>query len=186
MTTYEEILAAAKTVAGFKEKTVESDEDYLKDLAKLVAVVDDATWNGLSQQAQKWYNMAVKAVNGGQKLPECPGYTYSAVQEEPPKPELKKPAAPKTENAPVPVSNGRAARTPGAIDAVRRVVIKHLDWNIEQVYNHLVQNGFPTVSRATVEVNVGDIKKVINVAKELGWTPPQKKHHEEPQAETKQ
>jgi stage V sporulation protein K len=53
----------------------ETEQVYLKRLvAEVTGILDDDTWNKLSQESQRWFNSAVEAINAKAPVPNCPGF----------------------------------------------------------------------------------------------------------------
>lgn len=188
-TVYESLLKAAQTVNFGKQRIDQSDDEYLTALVRAVSTVDDDTWAKIPLDAQQWYDKAATNINKrDEQIPPrhenpLPGFVG--------KDEIKETKAtttpPKGLTATELLSGSRASRfqastpnptpTPkergkkgkGYMDAVRRTVLIHPEWTSRQVYDHLKLNGYPDVKLDTISVDGGNVRRVIELAKEMGY-----------------
>lgn len=184
-TIYEQLFSVAQTQGLGKQKVGESDSDHLKALVRAINKVDETSWNKLSAQAQTWYNEAVIKVSAMKEPPSCPGFVGLDATEkikttsEPAKgmtateilkavPPTRSDVASKVQ-ASQPATPKAKKKTTGVMDALRRIVIIHPDWTSRQVYDYLRLNGFPDAKLDTISVDGGNIRRVIELAKELGY-----------------
>lgn len=178
MKLFEELFAAAST-KGLKpmSESGKTGDAYLIDMLVAVSQLSSDVWNGLSTTAQEWYNAAGTAANKRQPLPplegfhETPAATPELVKEKQkpvktPKPQTQ-PVTKAVEEPPV-VRKQRVFAKTGVIDAVRRTFIDHPDWTARQAHEELVKQ-FPQLALETVMVNAGDIRRVIALAREMGY-----------------
>lgn len=168
---YNQLVEAAQTV-GWTEDLTLSDQLFLKSLLKAVSKTSNDVWDKLSNRSKTWFNDAADANNVRNTtvlLPIPEGYI-----------ERDAPAVAKQEEAkkaiPVPIpTKAKATKVSGVIDAIRRALVTHQDWNNHQIHEFVQQNGFPALKLDTVQVNAGDVRKTIAVIKELGfWKEPEK------------
>ncbi len=57
---------------GVEKKRSEDNDAFLKRLVSKTSDLDDKAWNGLSTEAQDWFNSAADAINAKQAIPEFP------------------------------------------------------------------------------------------------------------------
>jgi hypothetical protein len=69
----------------------EDEQEFLVRLSESVADLEQADWDGLSSDAQEWYNAAVDANNSGDELPH-PDNDSAPAPAKKPAPAVKKPA----------------------------------------------------------------------------------------------
>jgi len=174
-TVFEAALRVAKTNGAQNQLTGQDDQNYLFSVLKALSTCDQDKWDQLGfvcPEAHKWYEAGAIANKNGTPIPFPQGYKPVILQKPPQKPVVKEPVKP-----PVPVAitkpeprkeREKQSKNSGILDAVRRTVALNQSWNAKQVHEHLLKNGFPEVSHALVAVNVGDIKRTINVLRELG------------------
>lgn len=178
MTIYEELYKAACTKGLLPRRQNQSDEGYLKLLLEKISGVDDNVWDSLTPEAAEWYNEAVAAVNQLKPIPACPGYKTVIVADDKPKSvetiSEKKSVAIKEKDATIKKKNSKPST--GVIDAIRKVVVLNPEWNTRQVYLYLRDNGWPNVNINTIAVDGGNIRRTIDLAKELDlWKTDDKK-----------
>lgn len=188
-TVYESLLKAAQTVNFSKQKIDQTDDEYLTALVRAIQTISDAEWAKLPKDAQEWYNKAATNVNQAQDDKPRPrqenpllGFVgKDEIEEvkqvtEPNKgltatellsksrasrfqASVPNPTAPKSE---------RGKKGKGYMDAVRKTVLVHPDWTSRQIYDYLKGNGFPEVKLDTISVDGGNVRRVIELAKEMG------------------
>lgn len=109
-----------EAAANLRKSRGESDDDYKLRVVEAINDVDDATWAGLSSEAQVWFNKATDCLNDKVPLPAYP-------EEEP---------------AAAPARSRRAAQEPAAEEAPATVtigvddevrVVNHRDKEVEGV-----------------------------------------------------
>lgn len=184
MTIFESLSKAAQTTGFGKQTPGESDDEYLIKLLRAVQKVPSNVWHMLPVQAQNWYNSAVEAHKESKPIPACPGYVgqeeakeiseakpgltaMEILQAKPPDPNK---AASRFQAAPIQVTKTKGKKKiTGVMDALRKVVILHPDWSSRQVYDYLRDNGYPDAKLDTISVDGGNIRRVIQLAKELGY-----------------
>ena len=148
----------------------------MRTILRAVHGADDQLWNSVPIPAQQWFNDAATAVSTANPVPPCPGFIgldevhRVAEMAEPPKGMTAKEVL----NTPRPqatvTSSPKAKRQgTGVMDALRRTVILHPEWTSRQLYDYLKLNGFPNAKLDTISVDGGNIRRVIEIAKELGY-----------------
>lgn len=188
----ETVFEAAFRVAknnGVKEQLPgQEDQVFLFSILKALGTCPQEDWDALGNSCPKahdWYQTAADANNKSRPIPFPDGFKQAkpVIPPPPPKPvvEIKQPTSHRLQTAVPNVANTPKAQTEprkekekrsknaGILDEIRKVVIQNPNWNARQVYEYIIANGFPTASQALVSVNVGDIKRVILVAKNLGY-----------------
>jgi hypothetical protein len=169
MTLFDEILTAAKTKGAVDIKPNETDDKYLEEIIRVIAIVDNPVWEGLSTDAKTWFNESVKAINLAQPLPEIDGFVR---RDSPKEIAPNSPIAVKTKTGAksifAPPSKKRNSNAVGVIEATRRIALEHEDWTISQIHSYLIINGYPDAKKDTVNVSVSDMKKVIQLLTSLG------------------
>lgn len=162
MQIYEQLRHAAETV-GWKEAEHlhEPDQKFLESLARAIATVNDNVWNGLHYEAQFWADRAAVAVNELKSIAIPDGY----VERDPKEPEPKKEEK-KTTTA---TSTTSGKKSNGVVDAIRKTLIQHPDWTNLHVKEFLATHDWPGVKLETVQVNAGDIRRVIQLARGMGY-----------------
>ena len=190
---FDHLYRVAQTAGVGKQEPGQSDQDYLKRILRAVHGVNEQLWNSIPVPAQQWFNEAATLVSQAKPIPPCPGFmgkdeiqkTIDTVV--PPKgltaeEALNQPVAPQTD----PQKRVHVASSPqvrpkladvtkpkrqvtGVMDALRRTVVVHPEWTSRQLYDYLKLNGFPNAKLDTISVDGGNIKRVIEIAKELGF-----------------
>lgn len=180
-TIFDHLFRVAQTKGVEKQQPGESDQDYLKKVLRAVHSVDVPVWNSLPLKAQEWFNEAATAVSSAHQVPLCPGFigkdevqkTVETVT--PPKglsaSEALATQTSKTQASRPTISNPtkRKREVTGIMDALRKTVILHPEWTSRQLYDYLKLNGFPNAKIETISVDGGNIKRVIELAKQLGY-----------------
>jgi len=190
-TVYESLLKAAQTVSFDKQRADETDDEHLTGLVKAIQTISDQEWAKLPKDAQEWYNTAAINVNQAQARDEKPrprdnnpllGFQGKDQIEETKQAEspqkglsatelLSKTRASRfqasTPNPTVKTEKGKKGK--GYMDAVRRTVLIHPDWTSRQIYDYLKLNGYPEVKLDTISVDGGNVRRVIELAKEMGF-----------------
>lgn len=174
-----------------EQSSGQSDTAYIELILISVGSLSEDDWNKLSTESQTWFNEAVVKKNKMQPLPECPGFkgsqTSSPRIETPPKgltateilsnpTTIIIPPVHGTDSGRVQSVQPNIANTPkqkkkttGIMDALRKTVVMHTDWTARQIWNHLKANGFPDAKLDTVSVDSGNYRRVIEIAKEMGF-----------------
>lgn len=157
----------------------EPDNDYLKNLVTSVSKLPDNQFWKLSGPAQNWFNNAASSYTTLKTIPDCPGFKEQQKNKVDIKPVIAgriQSVAPNIGNTPkakVVVAKTPEAvkikKNPGVMDAIRRCVILHPDWTTRKVYQYLKENGWPTVNLNTVAIDGGNIRRVIDLAREMGF-----------------
>lgn len=193
---FDELFKVAQPVGMQKQRIDQTDDEYLTTLVRAITTVDDEGWNSLSVQAQTWHNSAIDYVNKLLPVPVCPGFIGTEVVQHtratvvPPKGltadeifKSKPPtgtAASRFQSTP----SSPKVKATGIMDALRRTVIIHPEWTSRQVYDYLKLNGFPNAKLDTISVDGGNIRRVIEIARELGlWHDKKEEVKEEAEAE---
>lgn len=177
-TIFDHLFRVAQTKGVGKQEVGESDQDYLKKVLRAVNTVDTTIWNTLPVKAQQWFNDAATAVTTAHTVPVCPGFTgrdevQKSVETVTPPKGLSAQEALKTQKPqikpPLQSTPKRKREVTGIMDALRKTVILHPDWTTRQLYDYLRLNGFPNAKIDTISVDGGNIKRVIELAKQLGY-----------------
>lgn len=176
-TIFDHLFRVAQTKGVQKQQPGESDQDFLKKVLRAVHGVDEPTWNSLPIKAQQWYNDAATAVSTANPIPPCPGFNGKdeiqkvAETSVPPKGLTAQEALKQSVQVkpPITAQPKRKREVTGVMDALRRTVIFHPDWTTRQIFDYLKLNGFPNAKLDTISVDGGNIKRVIQIAKELGF-----------------
>lgn len=187
MTIFDQLYAIAAKCADMKKQGPEhSDEQYLRVLLEVIGdkgKVSNEEWNRLSIPAQTWFNDAVVAIRAMKPIPPCPGFIGRGESRKitqtssPPKglSAVEALASQPSKFQTVPPTFPREKKVvTGVMDAIRRVVILHPEWTSRQVYDYLKSNGYPNAKLDSISVDRGNIHRVIEIMKELGWQEPQK------------
>lgn len=152
MTVFEEIIKAAQTVKPISQIPGEDDNVFLYRLIEIVNQVSNTVWDSLSIPAQNWFNTAAEAHTGMLQIPACDGFNPGY--------------------APVPKvayqERKQQKREHGIVDAIRLAAITHEGWSAKQLYDLLVKD-WPNVKLNTIAVNIGDIYRVMHLARGLGY-----------------
>lgn len=182
-TIFDNLLSVAATKGVGVQEAGESDDAYIRRILKAVHSVDDPLWNKLPIKAQQWFNEAATAASTAHPLPPCPGFvgrdqvqktveTVTPPKGLPAKEAIKtqKPAKPAVVKPPLATEPPKRKREiTGVMDALRRTVILHPDWSSRQIYDFLRLNGYPNAKIDTISVDGGNIKRVIELAKQMGF-----------------
>ena len=105
-----QIKAELVKVTELSTKRGEDHQEFLTRLVKATAELSDKEWDGLSKEAQDWYNDAADAKNAKAKtLPDFPDYPKDEEEEEAPKTRRGSKAG-KEEAAPAKPKVGMAAK----------------------------------------------------------------------------
>ena len=203
-TVYESLLKAAQTVNFNKQRVDQSDDEYLTALVRAVSTVSNEVWVKLPKEAQEWYDKAATNINQRDELilprHDNPLLGFNGRQEI----EQTKSATPvKGLSATELLTQSRASRfqasvpnianTPklekgkkgkGYMDAVRRTVLTHPEWTSRMVYDYLKLNGYPDAKLDTISVDGGNVRRVIELAKEMGLWKTDATKTVEPEAQT--
>ena len=182
MTIFDELFKAAEKFADFKKQGPEhSDAYYIQTLMRACQRVPGEDWLKLTKTTKDWYNDAANQYKATGNIPPCPGFIG--------KDDVKKTTAtvvpPKgmtaTEVFKAPPSRFQTSNinnvpkkrvVTGVMDALRKTVVIHPDWTSRQVFDYLKINGFPNVKLDTISVDGGNIRRTIEIMKEIGWTEP--------------
>lgn len=178
MSVFTQLFQAAETVGMKEQKPDQSDNEYLISLLVSISKISAETWDALSIPAQAWCHDATPLANKLQQVPNCPGYVGLGQVEKitttliPPKgltatEVFTSPASRFQASQPSSVPKVKKKST-GIMDAVRRTVVIHPEWTSRQVYDYLKLNGYPDAKLDTISVDGGNIRRVIELAKELG------------------
>lgn len=201
MNIHEELLNAAKT-AGFEgRKPGQSRDEYIKELVLIVGLkVDAKVWDGLSQEAQTYYNLAGEAINtwvgqthnpanpAEKAIPHLPGLddaeapaaTTTAAAEpvhHAPAVPIKGPetgrvsaAAPNPANTPKAATGEKKSVT----NTTRSIVVAHMDWNNDQIKAELVKQGYAEADLKISSISTirTDALNTLNEALRQGWKKP--------------
>jgi hypothetical protein len=180
MTVFDSLFNLAQTKGIEKQKPGQTDNDYLISIVRVISKVSDEEWNTLALPAASWFNQAAPLASAMQILPICPGFigldevNKTATTSIPTKgltaAEVFKSPASRFQSSQPNISNTPKEKksSTGIMDAVRRTVIIHPEWTSRQVYDYLKLNGFPNANLDTISVDGGNIRRVIEIAKELG------------------
>jgi hypothetical protein len=186
---FTQLFKAAKTVGFGKQEIEQSDQEYLISLMRAISTVSDDVWNKLTPIAQEWFNTAIALANEAAKdtksdpfpLPLsqfCPGFVGKeeaqkivetktvpkglSAEEVFSKPLPKIPSK-------MPASKPGRKATSGITDYTRRLILTHPDWPVRKVFEYLKLNGFPNAKPDNISVARGDIRRMIEISKELGY-----------------
>ena len=179
MTIYDNLLKA--TNIG-PQKEGQSDINHLVSILQAVADLPAEGWTALPNDVKQWFNDAARAHSSAQPLPPCPGFVgkdtikESLTMKEPTKGKSAKEVF-ATQVAPTPQAasiDPSKKKTTGVTEVLRRTVILHPDWTSRQLYDYLRNNGFPNAKLDTISVDGGNVRRVIELAKEMGyWKEPE-------------
>lgn len=194
---FKQLCKAAQTATppfNPKQQIEQSDQEYLTSLVRSFATISDENWDKyLTAEAQEWVNQAIILLNKrtDPKLDPfpipltafCPGFIG---REEAEKVVKTKPkdlprglsASEVFATQPVPKTlhgTGKRGKKPttGVTDYTRRIIVQHPEWTVRQVWEYLRLNGFPAAKVDSVAVARGDIRRIMEIMKELGWQEPQ-------------
>lgn len=179
-TIYNTLFTAAQS-AGLTERTPEeSDQEHLQRLVEAVNNITEEAWRELPQSCQTWQIRAVKSINAMNVAPECPGFVYTSKPNAEPAPakttlrfDSSKPNKANTPKAAKPISVPKVVdkkkRSTGISAELRKLVILHPDWSARDLYNYLKDNGFPNAKLETIAVDGGNIRRTIELAREMGF-----------------
>lgn len=160
------------------ERDGKSEQDFLLGIVSTIAHLPDPEWERLPVPVQEWCNNACQLHNIGQPIPLPEGYKPipppPAVVIPPPPPPPSPPPPPDMHEGREPVEAPRKTReknskNAGILDAIRKTVILNPNWTARQVHEYLTLNGYPDTKQPIVAVNTGDVKRVITLARELGF-----------------
>ena len=166
------IFDVLKKAAELGEQTIDqTDQEYLGILLGNIMTLPDDEWEAVPLEAQNWFNGAVAARNADTKknlIPYPPGYTGL----EGPKKDLSLPPIELKKTPKPPASKAGKKPTTGVTDFTRRLIISNPDWNVRQIYQYLLTNGFPNAKLDSISVARGDIRRVMEIMVEIGWKEP--------------
>jgi len=148
---FEEVLKAARTVEPISQIDGEDNNAFLYRLVETVNKVSNSVWDALSVDAQNWFNKAATARNATFPIPGPDGFKSDYA---PPLPTIPE--------------NRQKKREHGIVDAIRIAAITHEGMPAKQLYELLVTD-WPNVKLNTIAVNIGDIYRVIHLARQLGY-----------------
>lgn len=177
MTIFDHLFKAAQTLGFEPQAPGQLDKDFMTALLKTITKLPLDTWNSLPIPAQQWFNEAAGAFSALKPIPPCPGFVSIAEAKgltaaqvlNTPQSERVQSVKPNIANIPK-----QKRTTTGVMDALRKTVILNPDWNTRQVYQYLRDNGFPNAKLDTISVDGGNIRRVIEIARELGFWKDQK------------
>jgi hypothetical protein len=192
MTIFEELYKEVEKHAGFKRQSAEqSDEVYIQSLLVVVQKIPELDWNKVTKPSRDWYNAAAMQWKKDKSILPCPGFLgkdsikKAELTVTPPQgmtatealkikiPESGRMSSTEPNIANTPKSNIPKKQITGVMDALRKTVIIHPEWSSRQVYDYLRLNGYPNAKLDTISVDGGNIRRVIDIMKELGWKEPE-------------
>lgn len=195
MTVFEELYRAAEKHAGFKKQSVEqSDEIYIQSLLVACQKVPDPDWEKVNKLSRDWYNSAAMQWKKDKSILSCPGFigrdSVKKTIETTTPPQgmtatealkISLPESGRVQSTEPNISNTPKRLVTGVMDALRNTVILHPEWSSRQVLDYLRLNGYPNAKLDTISVDGGNIRRVIEIMKELGWKEPGKEEVKEEQ-----
>lgn len=175
---YDELFKFASAKGFQKQSPGQSDDEHITKLVRAIGSLPKDDWDRIAVEAKVWFNSAVNPVNRSEAPPLCPGFHgLDAIQKaeqtkEPPKglSALEVLAHPTPSELPAvkSLANKPKRQPTGLMEALRRTVILHPEWKSRQVYDYLKLNGFPEAKIDTISVDGGNIRRVIEMARQLG------------------
>jgi hypothetical protein len=183
MNIYEHLLKAVESAGIVKQGFDQTDDQYLTSIVRAINKLDEEAWRRLPLPAEQWFNSAVIAINSLQSIPHPSGYigidssqrSTTKSNKEPTKSGTAKEvlkSPPMTRASIFQTTPGSPPKVKrqitGVMDAMRKAVILHPEWTTRQVYDYLRLNGYPEAKLDTISVDGGNIRRVIQIAKELG------------------
>lgn len=177
MTIFEEVFAVAKTEGIKDQLPAQTEQDFLFSIAMAIGKCDVKKWDALSPSAQQWYDKAVHEHNATRPIPEPTGYRQywkvppliievpTPITKQQPKIVVQDLAV--QAKAIVAVSKAKP-KPEGVVSHIRKTIILNPDWTTRKVHEYLVANGWPNLKLDVVAVNAGDIRKTVEMVKELG------------------
>ena len=174
MSTAYEALASATNLSYDKEADL---QEYLNSLIQAVNGLDEDAWTGLSEDAQKWFNDAVKEIEGAEEGATVtlnpPAGMISEEASDEKAPAEKKPKA-KKEKQPKEAKPKKEKVIPAARH-VREILCEDCSLTLAQVMEKLQERGIEmkpssaqvvylnTTSAFKVAAEVGEVKDGANV-----------------------
>lgn len=158
-----------KVTTSKPQQMGEANIEYLKGLIVKISKLPDEQFWKLSGGAQNWFNNAAASYTATKTIPDCPGFIEKKKEEEKKRPVIEASKLPKFRAAPNTVNTPKEKKVPGVMDAIRHCVILHPDWPSRKVFQHLKENGWPSVNLNTVTIDGGNIKRIIELAREMGF-----------------
>lgn len=167
MSIYSQLFKAVKMP---EQQPDEDDKNFILRLLRAIALLPEDDWNSLTQKAQIWYTDAVAAHNLTPPLPipPCPGYEGRKVITVTEVEESKKPLR---------TTLNKLKKKKGALNSIREAILLNPSWSNSEVYHHVLKT-WPGTKPETVAVNSSDIRHTLDLAKKLGWIPPDENKNE--------
>jgi hypothetical protein len=181
---FEELLGAAKALKpDFPvQHASESDQSFFKRLAAEVSNLADESFDALTEEAQKWANDAVLAVNDARPLPVLEGYVAPSKPAIPSKPAAAAKAAKVAKGPSAPKVDGLAAyrakkaadkangvvAEPGRVTSIQHFVIDNPNATAAEISAHLTSLGLETKD-STISVTSNGTKNVLAYLREKGY-----------------
>jgi len=159
----------------------ETDQVYYERVAKGIALVDDESWNKLTDSAQAWFNKAAEVMNGGAgELPAFPA-DGEVVKETKPAVATGDPAAPPAkeekkdekpaakEEKPAATAAAKEEKKPvekSASTLIREFICVNLEATPPEAVAYVKENK-KEISLSTASTIIFDTKKTIEVLRSL-------------------
>lgn len=150
-----------------KQKKSEDDQAFFGRIVRAIGQADQEVWDGLSEDAQTWYNEAVDAMEA---KTDIAGFGDVDADDATTSDEEGKPASKsksKSKPAPAPKPEGNATGKPGGGKAFRTKLLEDPSKGLVKCFEEVVAEDYK-ISYGTAEIIYYETKQTIAVAGDLG------------------